>query len=202
MIRVITYRTSEKTAYQITPGFALWGMTRSGDVEIPEVAFQLVDISSTSDVDITALANVILLTDGDSHHEVKIRQGKMQASTVIRTSPNSSDAPDSQATYSGLGDVLFQIMDPYNVVGLQSKPQEDKVSRPTKKNVHVELDAICMHSADYFPVGVSDLNFGKTLYWNESVTGKHSLLALDFSGTVTAVGSDVKSCKVGDHIVA
>uniref|UniRef100_A0A4W3GF71 Fatty acid synthase 2 n=1 Tax=Callorhinchus milii TaxID=7868 RepID=A0A4W3GF71_CALMI len=201
-VRVITYRTSEKTVDQITPGFALWGMTRSCSAEIPEVLFQIIDVSSVSDADMAALANVIVLSDGVTHPEVMISQGMLHASTITRTSLIISDNTNGGTSYSGLGNVLFQIMDPYNVVDLHAKPQENKMSAPTKQSVHIELDAICMHSADYFPVSVSDLNYGKTLYWSKSVIGGHNLVALDFSGTVTAVGSDVKSCKVGDHIVA
>jgi len=57
-----------------------------------------------------------------------------------------------------------------------------------------------MHSADYFPVSSSHLDFGETMYWNKHTSQNHTLLALDFSGVVTATGSQVHKLKVGDHV--
>ncbi|XP_014167180.1 highly reducing polyketide synthase GPY1-like, partial [Geospiza fortis] len=71
-----------------------------------------------------------------------------------------------------------------------------------KQSVEIQVDKICLHSEDYFPISVSSCNFGNTLYWNSQAGDKHRLLALDFSGTVTATGSDVKKVKVGDHVVS
>ncbi|CAB1461101.1 unnamed protein product [Pleuronectes platessa] len=46
------------------------------------------------------------------------------------------------------------------------------------------------------------LKFGQTLYWDKHSSQSHKLLALDFNGTVTAVGKDVRKLKVGDHVAS
>ncbi|XP_067852325.1 phthioceranic/hydroxyphthioceranic acid synthase-like [Heptranchias perlo] len=199
-VRAITYRTSEKTVDQINPGFALWGMTRSCAIELPEVSFQLIDISSVSHADITALANAFRLPR--NYPEVMIELGKMHTSYISRIGTKSSDNIYSMVPYSDFENVIFQTMDPYKVVNFHAKPQGGKMNQLIKQTVHVKIDTICIHSSDYFPVSVSDMNFGQTLYWNKTMTEGHKLLALDFSGTVTAVSNDVKTCRVGDHVVA
>ncbi|XP_067907899.1 phthioceranic/hydroxyphthioceranic acid synthase-like [Heterodontus francisci] len=199
-IRTITYRTSEKTVDQITPGFALWGMTRSCAAEIQDINFHLIDISSVIATDITALANAISLPP--NYPEVMIRLGKIYTSHVTRMHDNISDQFIRMVPYSGFGNVTFQTMDPYKVVKFHAKPQEGNMNELTKQTVHIKIDNICIHSSDYFPVSVAAMNFGRAMYWNKTLTEGHKLLALDFSGTVTAVSSDVKTCKVGDHVVA
>ncbi|XP_020391990.2 highly reducing polyketide synthase PKS6-like [Rhincodon typus] len=199
-IRTITYRTSEKTVDQITPGFALWGMIRSCAAELHDVTFHLIDISSVLDADIAALANAITLPA--NYPEVMIKLGKMYTSYIRRIPIKTSDDVQKMIPYSSFGNVVFQTMDPYKVVNFHAKLQQSKMNKPTKQTACVKIDNICIHSSDYFPVSVSDMNFGRTLYWNEPVTEGHNLLALDFSGTITAVSGDVKTCKVGDHVVA
>ncbi|XP_078391134.1 phthioceranic/hydroxyphthioceranic acid synthase-like [Cetorhinus maximus] len=199
-IRTITFRTSEKTVDQITPGFALWGMTRSCAAELQEVTFHLIDVSSAHDADITALANAITLPQ--NYPEVMIRLGKMYTSHITRMPSKISDNIHSMVPYSAFENVSFQTMDPYKVVNFHAKPQQGKMNEPTKQTVHIKIDKICIHSSDYFPISVSDMNFGRTMYWDKTMKDGHKLLALDFSGTVTAVSSDVKTCKIGDHIVA
>ncbi|KAK1884772.1 Methylphloroacetophenone synthase [Dissostichus eleginoides] len=41
-----------------------------------------------------------------------------------------------------------------------------------------------------------------TLYWNKHSSQKHKLLVLDFSGTITAFGKDVRKLKVGDQVAS
>ncbi|XP_060681701.1 phthioceranic/hydroxyphthioceranic acid synthase-like [Hemiscyllium ocellatum] len=199
-IRTITYRTSEKTVDRITPGFALWGMIRSCAAELHEITFHLIDISSALDADIVALANAVTLPA--NYPEVMIKLGRMYTSHIRRVPIKTSDNVQNMVPYSSFGNVVFQTMDPYKVVNFHAKPQQSKMNKPTKQTVCVEIDNICIHSSDYFPVSVSDMNIGRTMYWNKSVTEGHNLLALDFSGTITAVSNDVTTCKVGDHVVA
>ncbi|XP_038652388.1 highly reducing polyketide synthase 40-like [Scyliorhinus canicula] len=197
-IRTITFRTSEKTADQITAGFALWGMTRSCAAELQEVTFHLIDISSTIDADMRALANAITLPH--NYPEVMIRRGKLYTSHITRIPNKMSDNVHSTVPYSGFENVSFQTFDPYKAVNFHATPQQGKVNEPSKQTVHIKIDKICIHSSDYFPISVSEMHFGRTMYWNKSMTEGHKLLALDFSGTVTAVSSDVKTCKIGDHV--
>ncbi|NWR40671.1 AFT91 synthase, partial [Tachuris rubrigastra] len=44
-VRVITYRTTERYVDHVNCGFALYGMTRTCIVEVPEITFQLIDLS-------------------------------------------------------------------------------------------------------------------------------------------------------------
>ncbi|XP_078056372.1 phthioceranic/hydroxyphthioceranic acid synthase-like [Mustelus asterias] len=199
-IRTITFRISEKTVDQITPGFALWGMTRSCAAELLEVTFHLIDISSATDADIIALANAITLPD--NYPEAMIRLGKVYTSHITRMPKQMSDNVDSTVPYSGFETVDFQTLDPYKVVNFHATPGQGKMNKPTKQTVHIKIDKICIHSSDYFPISVSYMNFGRTMYWNKTMADGHKLLALDFSGIVTAVNSDVKTCKIGDHVVA
>ncbi|XP_072910815.1 phthioceranic/hydroxyphthioceranic acid synthase-like isoform X1 [Hemitrygon akajei] len=198
-VRTITYRTSENAVDQITAGFALWGMTRSCLVELQEIAFQLIDIGSANEADIAVLANVISLPH--NYPEVMIRLGKVYVSCVKRATSINLNNIFSIVPYTGYENVVFQTTNPYKVVDVHAKSQEWKMIEPVKQTVYVKIDAMCIHSTDYFPVSVSAVNFGQTLYWNTTVTKGHELIALDFSGTVTAVSKDVKSCKVGDHVV-
>ncbi|XP_069772909.1 phthioceranic/hydroxyphthioceranic acid synthase-like [Narcine bancroftii] len=198
-VRVITYRTSEKTVDEINPGFALWGMTRSCLVELQEISFQLIDIGSTSEADIAALANMIRLPQ--NYPEIMIQQGKVHIAYVRRLANMSSNNIHSAVPYIGCEIVSFQTMNPYKVVDFHGKLQERKMDEPAKQKVHVKINTMCIHSSDYFPVSVSVMNFGQTLYWNTTMTQGHELLALDFSGTVTAVSKYITTCKVGDHVV-
>ncbi|XP_051872133.1 uncharacterized protein LOC127570522 [Pristis pectinata] len=198
-VRIITYRTSEKTVDEITAGFALWGMTRSCLVELQEISFQLIDIGSTSEADIAALANTISLPH--NYPEIMIRLGKVHISRVKRAANISSNNIFNIVPYSGCENVIFQTMNPYKVVDFHAKSQERKMIEPAKQTAFVKIDTMCIHSSDYFPVSVSVKNFGQTLYWNTTMIKGYELIALDFSGTVTAVSKDVKTCKVGDHVV-
>ncbi|KFP86379.1 Phthioceranic/hydroxyphthioceranic acid synthase, partial [Acanthisitta chloris] len=76
-VRVITYRTTERYVDHINCGFALYGMTRTCVVEVPEVTFQLIDLSSSSSVDISVLADVLVKYKGGDYPEVCISQGRI-----------------------------------------------------------------------------------------------------------------------------
>uniref|UniRef100_K7FB16 Carrier domain-containing protein n=1 Tax=Pelodiscus sinensis TaxID=13735 RepID=K7FB16_PELSI len=73
-IRIITYRTTDRNVDHINPGFALCGMTRTCIVEVSEITFQMIDISSLSTLDISALADVIVKYRGHDHPEICIHQ--------------------------------------------------------------------------------------------------------------------------------
>ncbi|KAI1242635.1 Phenolphthiocerol synthesis polyketide synthase type I Pks15/1, partial [Lamprotornis superbus] len=59
-VRVITYRTTDRYVDHINCGFALYGMTRTCIAEVPEITFQLIDLSSSTSLDISVLADVLV----------------------------------------------------------------------------------------------------------------------------------------------
>ncbi|KAG9334356.1 hypothetical protein JZ751_008242 [Albula glossodonta] len=63
------------------------------------------------------------------------------------------------------------------------------VSQPLRNEMVVYL-RMTKETPDGF-----ELTFGQTMYWNKHTSQNHKLLALDFSGTVTAVGNDVGKLK-------
>ncbi|NWQ62859.1 AFT91 synthase, partial [Neopipo cinnamomea] len=84
-VRVITYRTTERYVDHINCGFALYGMTRTCIVEVPEITFQLIDLSSCSSLDISVLADVLVKCRGEDYPEVRISQGRIYVSEIRRT---------------------------------------------------------------------------------------------------------------------
>uniref|UniRef100_A0A4W4F424 Carrier domain-containing protein n=1 Tax=Electrophorus electricus TaxID=8005 RepID=A0A4W4F424_ELEEL len=197
-VHVITYRSSESTVDHISPGFVLSGLIRACAAELSEVTFQLIDLATVSSEDIKALVSVISSYKSNEYPEVTISKGEIQSTVIARTPINiiTEDTDSFQSDH-----VTLQTANPYRMACLSAIPTS--VADLTEgKNVEVQLCKICVHSSDYFPVSVSNLNFGQTLYWNKYTSQNHKLLALDFSGTVTAVGKDVRKLKVGDHIVS
>ncbi|NXJ03137.1 RADS1 synthase, partial [Psophia crepitans] len=75
-VRVITYRTTERNVDHINCGFALYGMTRTCVVEVPEITFQMIDLGSCSSLDISVLADVLVKYKGADYPEVCISQGR------------------------------------------------------------------------------------------------------------------------------
>ncbi|XP_041102488.1 highly reducing polyketide synthase SAT13-like [Polyodon spathula] len=201
-IRTVTYRTTEKAVDHFNPGFALCGMTRACAAEISDLSFQLIDIHSVSNEDIAALAQVITSYKTSKYPEVMISKGQIYTSCIIRTPVKSSGSSQKSMLRSSSERFVLQTVDPYRMAALHAKTTSDHEKHLKKQTVEVQLNKICVHSSDYFPVSLSDLNFGQTLYWNKHAAHEHKLLALDFSGTVTAVGSDVKKLKVGDPIAS
>ncbi|NXF00593.1 AFT91 synthase, partial [Smithornis capensis] len=84
-VRVITYRTTERYVDHVNCGFALYGMTRTCMVEVPEITFQLIDLSSSSSLDISVLADVLVKCKSGDYPEVCISQGRMYVSEIRRT---------------------------------------------------------------------------------------------------------------------
>ncbi|XP_030339725.1 highly reducing polyketide synthase PKS6-like [Strigops habroptila] len=202
LVRVITYRTTERYVDHINCGFALCGMTRTCIVEVPEIIFQVIDLSSASSLDISVLADVLAKHKTTEYPEICISQGRIYVSEIRRTP--FVDADYCQPVRSVQNSEIFTLYtsDPYMAKDLSAELSTTTATQLDKHSVEIQLDKICLHSEDYFPISVSSYNFGNTLYWNSQVTDKHRLLALDFSGTVTAMGIDVKKVKVGDYVVS
>ncbi|XP_035758319.1 reducing polyketide synthase rads1 isoform X2 [Egretta garzetta] len=202
LVRVITYKTTERNVDHINCGFALYGMTRTCVVEVPEITFQMIDLSSSSSLDIAVLADVLTKFKGMDYPEVCISQGRIYVAEIRRTP--FADAHYGQPVRSLQKSETFTlyISDPYSAKDLSAELSTSTATQLDKQSIEIQVDKICLHSEDYFPISVSSCNFGNTLYWNSQAVDKHRLLALDFSGTVTATGIDVKKVKVGDHVVS
>ncbi|XP_028606069.2 mycocerosic acid synthase-like [Podarcis muralis] len=200
-ITVITYRTSERKVDHINTGFGLYGMARTCMVEVPEITFQIIDISSTNAIDISALADVLVKYKAQDYPEVWIDEGRIYSSEIRRTQiePTAFNTPSHPLQNSDF--CILYTGDPYCMNDLSVKVANSR-TQLGNHSVEVQLEKISIHSEDYFPVSVSSCKFGKTLYWNSDTIDKHKLLALDFTGTVTAIGSEVKKVKVGDHIAS
>ncbi|XP_068160649.1 phthioceranic/hydroxyphthioceranic acid synthase [Antennarius striatus] len=201
-IRAVTYCSSDITVDHISPGFAVIGMTRSFAAEIPELSFQLIDISTTSAEDIAALSEVLRSCPCNKYPELVVKGGQILKPSIVRTPPEITDK--SEATFSSalLDPCILQTLDAHKMIQLSAIPFEEEAQQINDTSVEIRPTKICVHSSDYFPVSASHLKFGQTLYWNKHSSQTHNLLALDFSGIVTAVGKDVKKLKVGDHVAS
>ncbi|XP_067280235.1 mycocerosic acid synthase-like polyketide synthase [Pseudorasbora parva] len=201
-IRVITYRCSESLVDHINPGFVLSGMIRACAAELPELSFQLIDVGSATLEDIKALVQVIRSYPCNKYPELVVNEGKVIKPEITRT-PLPTIAISSRNIHMLDEEVfILQTSDPYRMTKVSATPMDNSIELIQGKNIELHLSKICVHSSDYFPVSISDLNYGQTLYWNKHTNENHKLLALDFSGTVTAVGKDVSQFKVGDRVVA
>lgn len=198
-IYVITHRATEKVVDHISPGFVLSGMTRTCAAETNGLSFHLIDLASVSDEDVRTLARVV-----NSCREQEVMINKGQASTVrIAKTPRREEASCGGHICSGnTPEFVLQTSDPYKVAELTTAPSDSPEHRLTEKSVEIQVTNICVHSCDYFPVTTSQLNYGRTMYWDEHTSHSHKLLCLDFSGVVTAVGREVSSTRVGDHVAS
>ncbi|KAK9977136.1 hypothetical protein ABG768_018957 [Culter alburnus] len=201
-IRVITNRCSESLVDHINPGFVLSGMTRACAAELSELSFQLIDMGSATFEDIKALVQVLRSYPCNKYPELVVKEGKILKPEITHT-PLPTMAISSINVHMLDEEVfMLQTSDPYIMTNVSATQIDDSIELIQGKNIELCLSKICVHSSDYFPVSISDLNYGQTLYWNKHTIGNHKLLALDFSGTVTAVGKDVSKFKVGDHVVS
>ncbi|XP_062297862.1 uncharacterized protein LOC134002531 [Scomber scombrus] len=199
-IRVITYCSSDITLDHINPGFALAGMTRSFAAEIPELSFQLVDISTISAEDIAALCDVLRSYPCSKYPELVVKDGLILKPSIVRTPPEITNSSQGSFTSNMSEPCIFQTADAHKMTHL-SAIHFDKGVQPIRDgSVEIRPTKICVHSSDYFPVSASDLKFGQTLYWDKHSSQNHKLLILDFSGTITAVGKYVRKLKVGDQV--
>ncbi|NXD73917.1 RADS1 synthase, partial [Eolophus roseicapillus] len=85
LVRVITYRTTERYVDHVNCGFALSGMTRTCIIEVPDITFQMIDLSSASSLDISVLADVLVKHKTVEYPELCISQGRTYVSEVRRT---------------------------------------------------------------------------------------------------------------------
>nr|XP_016849763.1 PREDICTED: mycocerosic acid synthase isoform X1 [Anolis carolinensis]XP_016849764.1 PREDICTED: mycocerosic acid synthase isoform X1 [Anolis carolinensis]XP_016849765.1 PREDICTED: mycocerosic acid synthase isoform X1 [Anolis carolinensis] len=200
-VTIITYRTSEGKVDHINPGFALYGMTRACMSEVPEISFQIIDISSTHTVDISALADVLVKYKAQDYPEIWIDEGRIYTSEMGRTQIEAAAFSTPSYPLQDSERCILFTANPYDVKDLSAKVTSSQIQLD-KHSVEVQIQKISIHSEDYFPVSVSSCEFGKTLYWNSHTTDTHKLLALDISGIVTATGVEVKKIKVGDHITS
>ncbi|XP_072507906.1 phenolphthiocerol/phthiocerol polyketide synthase subunit C-like [Notamacropus eugenii] len=199
-VTVVTYRTTSRNVNHINPGYALPGMIRSCFVEVPEIAFKMIDISFKSTQDIASLAQAIINYKGEDYSELWIDQGRIYTTEVRITPLHDPDDFLSSKHLQNSEILTLYTADPYKATDLCAQLSDHGVTYLENHTVEVQVEKICIHSEDYFPVSISSLTFGKTLYWTEHTAEKHQLLALDFSGTVTNIGKGVKEVKVGDHI--
>ncbi|XP_077124566.1 mycolipanoate synthase-like [Ranitomeya variabilis] len=195
-IRTVTFRTVGNTVDHINPGFAFVGMTRSCIIEIPEVTFQLIDVSSSSSQDVAALTQVLLHYNPEEYPEVWIKEGSIytgEISTTITERRTQEIKSDNFTLYTS---------EPYTVAKISAEQTNYNVSMLKSQDIKIRVDQVCIHTDDYFPVSLSSWKYGNTLYWNSLASDKHELVVLDFAGVVTAVGKAVKKIHVGDRVVA
>ncbi|XP_061569548.1 phenolphthiocerol/phthiocerol polyketide synthase subunit C-like [Cololabis saira] len=201
-IRAVTYCSSDITVDHISPGFSLAGMTRSFAAEIPDLSFQLIDISTISTKDITALSEVLRSYPCSKYPELAVKDGQILKPSITHTPPEITEKTEGSYTSATSKPCVFQTADAHNMTQLSAIHFSEEANPISKTSVEIRPSNICVHSSDYFPVSASHMKFGQTLYWNKYSSQKHKLLALDFSGTITAVGKDVKKLKVGDHVAS
>uniref|UniRef100_A0A3Q3JTV5 Uncharacterized protein n=1 Tax=Monopterus albus TaxID=43700 RepID=A0A3Q3JTV5_MONAL len=201
-IRAVTYCSSDITVDHISPGFALTGMMRSFAAEIPDLAFQLIDIGTISEYDIAVLSEVLKSYPCSKYPELVVKDRLIWKPSIVHTLPEIIDSSKSRYTAMMSGPCILQTADAHTFTQLSAIHFDEEAGPISNTSVEIQPSKICAHSSDYFPVSTSQLKFGHTLYWNKHSSQKHKLLALDFSGTVTAVGKDVKKFKVGDHVAS
>ncbi|XP_069552538.1 phthioceranic/hydroxyphthioceranic acid synthase [Brachyistius frenatus] len=198
-VRVVTYRSTDVTVDHVSAGFVLSGLTRACAAEVAGLSFQLIDLASVTSDDIQTLAHVI---DTSKQQEVRIGKGQSSATRIAQTPLADKASCEGDMHSMHPRDFVLQTADPYRMADLSAIPANANGNPVQEKSVEVLLTNICMHSSDYFPVTASHLVFGKTIYWNKHTSQNHKLLALDFSGIVTAVGKDVSNLRVGDHVAS
>ncbi|XP_028289212.1 highly reducing polyketide synthase 40 [Parambassis ranga] len=196
-IHAITYRSTESTVDRVSPGFVLSGMTRACAAEMACLSFQLIDLASVTFEDIQTLAHVI---KSCKQQEVRVSKGEVSVTRITRTPAEDRSLYEGYVDSVHPKDFVLQTADPYRMTHLAAIPANGNPIQ--EKSVEVEVTNVCVHSSDYFPVSTSHVNFGRTFYWNNHSAQSHSILALDFSGIVTAVGKDVNNLRVGDHIAS
>ncbi|XP_038163831.1 highly reducing polyketide synthase cm3B-like [Cyprinodon tularosa] len=199
-LKVITYRATEMTVDHVSPGFVLSGIMRSCSAEIADIHFQHIDLASGTEEDIQTLVHVI---KANHQHEIRISKGQASTTRIVQTPVKDCDLCVEPIKASQLRDFVLQTTDPYRTTNLYpiSTINTDRNPVP-ESSVKIQVNNVCVHTSDYFPVSTSHFKFGRTFYWNKYVAQNHDLLALDFSGIVSTVGRDVKTLRVGDHIAS
>uniref|UniRef100_A0A3Q1JLE4 Uncharacterized protein n=1 Tax=Anabas testudineus TaxID=64144 RepID=A0A3Q1JLE4_ANATE len=198
-VRVITYRSTEMTVDHVSPGSVLSGMTRACAAEVAGLTFQLIDLASITSEDIQTLVHVI---NTCKQQEVMISKGRPSATRIVRTPVKDRGPCEGDTQSIHLSNFVLQTTDPYRMAHLSAVPCDTDRNSVQEKCLEIQVTNVCVHSTDYYPVTTSELKFGKTMYWNKHTSQTHKLLALDFSGIVTAVGKGINNLKVGDHIAS
>ncbi|XP_039982779.1 reducing polyketide synthase PKS1-like isoform X2 [Xiphias gladius] len=201
-IRAVTYCSSDITVNHISPGFALVGMTRSFAAEIPDLSCQLIDMSTVSAKDIAALSDVLQSYPCSKYPELVVKDGLILKPSIVRTPAEIIDSSGRSFTTTVSEPCILQTADAHKITQVSAIHSDEGALPISDTSVEIQPNKICVHSSDYFPVSAAHLKFGQTLYWNKHSSQNHKLLALDFSGTVIAVGKDVKKLKVGDHVAS
>ncbi|XP_034562676.1 probable polyketide synthase 16 [Notolabrus celidotus] len=196
---VITYRSTERNVDYVSAGYVLSGMTRAYAAEIAGLSFQLIDLASLTSDDIQSLVHVMHTC---KQQEVMISRGKVSTTRIARTHviDGALCAEDMHTVQQS--NFAVWTTDPYGMAHLSAIPCDKNVNAIQEKSVEIQLTNVCVHSSDYFPVTASHLKYGNTMYWSKHGSQNHKLLALDFSGKVTAVGKHVNNLSVGDHIAS
>lgn len=198
-VYVITYRSTEKVVDHVSPGFVLSGMTRTCAAEMVGLSFHLIDLASLTCEDIRTLVCAI---NTCKLPEVSISQGRASTTRIVKTPKIDKAVCDGNIHLINVLNFSLQTSDPYKMAQLTAISSDPTVNSFPEKSVEIQVTNICVHSYDYFPVTTSHLNYGKTIYWNKHTSQRHKLLYLDFSGIITAVGKDISSLRVGDHVAS
>lgn len=198
-IRTVTYCSSDITVDHMNAGFALLGMTRSFAAEIPELQFQLIDMSTSSAQDIEALYDVLKSYPCNKYPELVVKDGLILRPAIVRTKCTVTNDPIRSHSATSTP-VVFQTAKALKMSHPTAIECGEDTQRTSDTSVEIQINKMCVHSSDYFPVSLSHLKFGLTLYWDKHSSQQHKLLSLDFCGIVTAVGKGVKKKKVGDLV--
>ncbi|KAJ7414951.1 hypothetical protein WISP_80588 [Willisornis vidua] len=158
-VRVITYRTTERYVDHVNCGFALYGMTRTCMVEVPEITFQLIDLGSSSSLDISVLADILVKYKDGDYPEVCISQGRIYVSEIRRTPFVDADYIQPVRSLQKSHTFTLYTSDPYTVKDLTGELSTNAAAQLDKQSVEIQVDKICVHSEDYFPISVSSCNF-------------------------------------------
>ncbi|TNN40213.1 Lovastatin nonaketide synthase [Liparis tanakae] len=159
-------------------------------------------MASAKPKDIAALAEVLTSHPCNMYPELVVKDGLILKPSIVRTQAEIIDSSEGSFTSLTSEPCILQTAEAHKMTQLSAILLEEEAQPIRGTSVEIQPTKICVHSSDYFPVSASHLKFGQTLYWNKHSSQKHKLLALDFSGTVTAVGKDVRKLKVGDHIAS
>ncbi|XP_068615290.1 mycocerosic acid synthase-like polyketide synthase [Brachionichthys hirsutus] len=197
-VHVITYRATDTIVDHVNPGFVLSGMTRACAAEIPGLSFHLIDLASVTSEDIQMLVHVVNTFE---QHEVTISKGQALTANIERTPIRVEGSREEVMQPVDVNNFVLQTTDPYSMAPLSAMASDSNVN-VQEKSVEIQLSRICVHSSDYFPVTISNMNFGKTMYWSTHTSQTHKLLSLDFTGIVRTVGKGVSNLRVGDQIAS
>ncbi|XP_077349933.1 uncharacterized protein LOC143998019 [Lithobates pipiens] len=199
-IRTVTFKTTEGTVDHINPGFAFNGMTHACVTEMPDITFQMIDISSSGPQDVEALAQVLLHYKPKDHPEIWIKEGRIYTGAIIYS--DTENITQKTAPLEQSDNFTLCTSDIHTMTDLSAEPNNSSFSEISNEDVEIKIDKIGAHTEDYFPVSNSSWQYGNTLYWNDMASDKYKLVALDLAGTVTAVGIDVQKIQVGDRVAA